>query len=195
MRFNPNLYNCGKVRLGFSRTTKNPIWPGLPLSAGHLGGGSRRGLERWDLDHHSSEFTIRCTRLLRWIHHWFCLWWCPPPTRCWSPSRAWSSAPSRITTSQALSEAMAQLKVKSCFKQWSMAQIKVDSFNALSSEMAKYLMPANLRTSHWSKQKTLSQHLMKLLCRKRRVKPLQWGGFQELSQVCNLGPGEWVLQC
>ena len=26
--------------------------------------------------------------------------------------------------------------------------------------------------------------------RKCRVKPVQWGGFQEFSQICHLGPGE-----
>ena len=40
-----------------NNNNKQTIWPGVPLFAGHLGGGSRRGLERWDLDHHSSEFT------------------------------------------------------------------------------------------------------------------------------------------
>ena len=34
-------------------------------------------------------------------------------SRCWSPSRAWSSAPSRTTTSRASSAAMALLKVNS----------------------------------------------------------------------------------
>ena len=31
---------------------------GVPLFAWHLGGSSRRGLERRDLNHHSSEFSI-----------------------------------------------------------------------------------------------------------------------------------------
>ena len=55
-------------------------------------------------------------------------------------------------------------------------------------------MPANLHSGPIKRLQ--SQQLIKLVCRKRRVKPLQWGGFQELSQVCNLGPGElkpWKL--
>ena len=44
----------------------------MPLFAGHLGKGSRRGLERQDLDHYSSEFIIAAVlSLISPFSDWF----------------------------------------------------------------------------------------------------------------------------
>ena len=48
------------------------LWTGVPLFAGHLGRGSRRGLERRDLDHYSSEFIIAAVlSLISPFSDWF----------------------------------------------------------------------------------------------------------------------------
>ena len=144
----------------------------MSFTAWNLGGCSRRGLECRDLDHHSSLFLFSIQPLSMSIP---CAWLLTPlgadlhpeldplPRTILQRARFWTQLRNN-----------ARWFYIFCKELQSGREVERTSTIRMHSSQAYF---HTINESHF-------------FFRKCRVKPVQWGGFQEFSQICHLGPGE-----